>query len=455
MLPPNLKVRYRVQQTFVMAICLLSLASLVTAQSPEEPFHFGKFDLELFEQANLLDKKYDEHGLVYRDAEMNAYLDHIGRSLIKGEEPLENVTWQFRIIRNPTINAFASPNGSIYVHTGLMARVENESQLAAILSHEIIHVRNRHTYKSYRSYRKKSLAVNIIGAATSLTGFGELGMAAQFIMAISVIGYSRELEKEADLDGARLMLASSHDAHSMVGAFECLIDTYEVDLDGEPFYGSHPKTRNRIAYLREFFAKTPAKREEKTTDGNSTDRTNKGKYQLDIARVTQHNISMALDDGLYRTAVRLGKRLIDVQPNAANFTALADAYTGLGPRPFEPTTEEKSKEGKGEARNRRNKLGLHEIDRLLVSTPAGQELQKLNYAEAEKHYRNALNLDSNFATAWRGLGTLFAKRGQPQDAVEAYRKYIELQPAAMDRLLIMKRIQNLETKPAPSDQKQL
>jgi predicted Zn-dependent protease len=454
MFPPNLTVRRRVQRVWLLAVCLLSLAAVVTAQNPEEPFRFGKFDLELLEQAKILDKKLDEHGLVYRDKEMNAYLDRIGRSLLKGEDQLENVVWQFRILRNPTVNAFASPNGSIYIFTGLMARMENEEQVAAILSHEIIHVRNRHTYNGYRSYRKKALAANIIGAATSFIGFGEIGMAASYILAISVIGYSRELEKEADLEGARMMLASPYEAKAMVAAFECLLHPYDVDLYGEPFYGDHPKIKDRIAYVNEFLAKAPPRPEKQPADGDSDDSSDMEKYQIDIASVTNHNIYLAIDDGLYRTAVELGKRLIEVQPNAANITALADAYSALGPRPLEPTTEEKSKKGKGEARKRINKQTLLEIERTLAATPAGQEQQKTNYAEAEKHYRSALDLDSYFALAWRGLGTLAEKRDQSQNAVDAYRKYIELQPGAMDRLMIMRRIKNLEAKTAPSEQKQ-
>jgi len=441
------------QRAFLLIFCLFSMVGVIAGQNPEEPFRFGNVDLELLDQVKQIDKNFEDRGLVYRDAEMNAYLNRLGNSLIKGENQPENVVWQFRILRDPSVNAFALPSGSIYVHTGLMARMENESQLAAVLAHEIIHVSNRHSYKAYRSYRKKTLAINLISLAGSFAGMDGLGLAAQFILNISLIGYSRELEKEADLDGARLMLASPElDAQATVGAFESLLNTYDVDLVGEPFYGDHPKIKDRIAYMREFLAKNS---EKDATEGNLNKHTNKEKYQLDIAGVTQHNVYLAIDEGLYRSAVILGKRLIDVQPNAANITALADAYAALGPRPLEPTDEEKSKKGKGEAKKRAKKLTLQEAERLLASTPAGQELQKANYAEAEKQYRSALDKDANFALAWRGLGTLFEKQDQPQNAADAYRKYIELQPGAMDRLMIMRRIKNLEAKTAPGDQKQL
>ena len=184
----------------------------------------------------------------------------------------------------------------------------------------------------------------------------------------------------------------------------------------------------------------------KTSDGNSDHGPERKQYQLNIASITRHDIQLAIDEGCYRTAVTLGKRLIEVQPDAANQTALADAYAALGPRPFEPTAEELSKKGKGEAKKRRTKLTLLEEERALAATASGQELQKANYETAEKLYRRAFALDPHYASAWRGLGALCEKREEPQNALAAYRKYIELQPAALDRLLITRRIKSMEEK---------
>jgi beta-barrel assembly-enhancing protease len=427
---------------------------MIAAQEAGEPFRFGEVDLELLDQVKQIDKKIEDQGLVYKDAELNSFLDRVGRSLLKGEVQLEKVDWRFRILRDPSVNAFALPNGSIYVHTGLLSRMEKESQLAAVLAHEIIHIRNRHSYRSYRSYRKKMVTLNILSAASGLVlPLNGLGLAGQFLLTVSIIGYSRELEKEADLDGARIMLESPYDAQSIVEAIECLQEQYEVDLDGEPFYGDHPKLKNRISYLREFLTK-PDGGAGQSTEGGPDHGSSKEKYQLQIAEMTRHNIQMDIDGGLYRTAVTLGKRLLEVQQNAANLTSLADAYSALGPRSFEPTDEEKTKKGKGEARKRRNKLTLLEQERALAATPAGLEMQKANYEESEKLYRRALESEPGFALAWRGLGELCEKRDRSQNAVDAYGKYIELHPSAMDRLLIMRRIKNLEAKLTPAAQKQ-
>jgi predicted Zn-dependent protease len=444
---PSLCNRLSLRLITALLSCFV-LTGLATAQTGQESFRFGEVDLELLEQVKQQDKRFEDQGLVYREPQLNAYVDRLGRSLLKPEDQLENVAWQFRVMRDPVVNAFAMPNGSIYVHTGLLARMENEAQLVGVLAHEIIHVRNRHTYLSYRSYRKKMLAINLIGLAGAYTGMGGWGasMVAQFMLGISVIGYTRELEKEADLEGAQLMAASPYDPKAMVAAFESFLHKYEVDLHGEPFYGDHPKTKDRVAYLNEWISKSAPKRETESAGLSKED------YLKNAAEVTRHDIQLAIDAGLYRTATTLGKRLVAAQPElVSNLTALADAYAALGPRSPEPLAEEKTDQGKKEAKKRRNKLTLHEEERTLAATPAGKERQTANYAEAEKIYNRATELEPNYALAWRGLGELYEKQSRPQQSVEAYSKYLELQPAAMDRLMILRRVKAQESKTATNE----
>lgn len=444
---PSLRNRPSLRVIPALLLCFV-LAGLAAAQTRPEPFRFGDVDLEFLDQIKQLDKKFEDRGLVYREPQLNAYVDRLGRSLLKPEDQLENVVWQFRVMRDPAVNAFAMANGSIYVHTGLLARMENEAQLAGVLAHEIIHVRNRHTYLSYRSYRKKVLTINLLSIAGAYTGLGGFGasLAAQFMLTVSITGYSRELEKEADLEGAQLMAASPYEPKAMGAAFESMMQKYEVDLYGEPFYGDHPKTKDRIAYLNEWISKSASKREIESAGLSKED------YLKNVAEVTRHDIQLAIDAGLYRTATALGKRLVAAQPELApNLAALADAYTALGPRAPEPLTEEKTGQGKKEARKRRSKLTLQEEEQTLAATPAGKERQKANYAEAEKLYRRATELEPNYAPAWRGLGELFEKQSQWRQSIEAYSKYLESQPAAMDRLMIMRRVKAMESKTAPNE----
>src|ERR1041384_8658861 len=98
----------------------------------KENFKFGDVDMEVLEQADLLDSKLERDGLVYAGESANTFLRRVGQALVPRDLELERVSWRFRILRDPQPNAFALPNGSIYVTTGLMTLIDNESQLAAI-----------------------------------------------------------------------------------------------------------------------------------------------------------------------------------------------------------------------------------------------------------------------------------------------------------------------------------
>src|ERR1043166_3099847 len=161
-----------------------------------EQFKFGDVDLEILNQANLLDVRLDRDGLVLADEATNAYLNRVGKSLIPRGLTLERVNWNFRAVRDPQPNAFALPNGSIYVTTGLMALIDNESQLAAILAHELTHVMRRHTYLQNRSLRKKFLTINVMAAVGSMAPLSVVGAVimavttvAPFIMIATIYGY--------------------------------------------------------------------------------------------------------------------------------------------------------------------------------------------------------------------------------------------------------------------------
>jgi len=119
-------IRRHLRLSFISALLLcFGFTSLAAAQTRPEPFRFGEVDLEFLDQIKQLAKKFGDRALVYREPELNAFVDRVGRSLLKPEEKMENVVWRLHVMRNPAVNAFALANGSIYVFTGLLARVEN------------------------------------------------------------------------------------------------------------------------------------------------------------------------------------------------------------------------------------------------------------------------------------------------------------------------------------------
>ncbi|MDX6305743.1 MAG: hypothetical protein QOI77_2712, partial [Blastocatellia bacterium] len=128
-------IRMRFIVAMILSFCLALPVSgaRITAQSPtsapKEELKFGKADLDLLDQASLLDKRFEREGQVFLDEATNAYLQRVGESLLPSDRNLEHVIWKFRALRDPVPNAFALPNGSVYVNTGLIALLDNESQL--------------------------------------------------------------------------------------------------------------------------------------------------------------------------------------------------------------------------------------------------------------------------------------------------------------------------------------
>jgi beta-barrel assembly-enhancing protease len=422
------------------------------ATQPNEEFKFTKVDLELLEQVNLLDKRFDREGAVYADEATNAYLQGVGESLLPRGLNLEHVLWRFRVLRDPVPNAFALPNGSVYVNTGLIALLDNESQLAAILAHEITHVMNRHTYLQNRSNRKKILTINIINAVGVWNPVGGVaGLAVGIIAAVSpiilvstIFGYSRDLEREADLKGVDLMMAAEYPPEEMVKALKLLTN----DIEGEQlklFYNDHPQLQERIAYVSSHLGS----KAEKITAASELKR-EKGAYLAKIEAVAQHDVQLAINAARFRTALFLSRKLIDFHADSSeNIFWLAESYRTLGPRSSELTEKDLTNSAKKDAAKKRAKRTPDEEERDLMATPAGQQNWKANQAKAEELYLKSLKLDRPLPAAHRGLGMLYEKTDRSKEAIDEYQKYLELAPDALDRERIQGRVKVLGGPSAP------
>ena len=255
----------RVFPVVLLAISLILSSLPISARSvvprrparrpdTEEKFVFSKVDQELLEEIKLLDERFEKEGVVYHHPGLDAYLNRVGMAIV-ADKKLENVEWKFRALRDPIPNAFALPNGSIYINTGLLALLDDENQLAAVLAHEVTHVSERHTYLRNRSMRKKVLAINIIStignwhpvAGTAGLAISLIANISPFMLALSILGYSRDQEKEADLEGMKMASTAGFVPDGMPNSFKSM----QKDIEGEQlnsFYSDHPKLQERINY---------------------------------------------------------------------------------------------------------------------------------------------------------------------------------------------------------------
>src|SRR2546430_4265398 len=106
---------------------------------------------------------------VYDDPMLDEYLARIGDRLTPDQvRAAGGPGFKFGVIRDPTLNAFALPNGHIYVHTGMLSRLDNESQLAMIVGHEMTHVTHRHALSFQRDVQTKQILYPLAAAAASI-----------------------------------------------------------------------------------------------------------------------------------------------------------------------------------------------------------------------------------------------------------------------------------------------
>lgn len=188
------------------------------------------------------------------DPEIAEYLNQLGARLV-AVAPGARLDFEFFPMRDASINAFALPGGYVGVHTGLLTAAESESEVAAVLSHEIAHVTQRHIARMFGTQQQMALPNMIALAAALLLGRSRPDLAqgamvaAQGVQVQTQLSYSRDFEREADRVGFQTLQAAGFDVRAMPAFFEKMQRSTRVMDDGSvPGYlRSHPVTTERIA----------------------------------------------------------------------------------------------------------------------------------------------------------------------------------------------------------------
>ena len=185
------------------------------------------------------------------DAEATEYINTLGYRLVSNSHDVRQ-DFEFFIIKDPTLNAFALPGGYIGVHTGLIVAAQSEAELAAVLAHEIAHVTQRHMARMVSSQGQVSAAILLATALAILSRNSQLGSAAvvmgQAGAITAQIGFTREFEREADRSGFQTLEKSGFDVHAMPAFFERLQRAGRLYENNAPAYlRTHPVTSERIA----------------------------------------------------------------------------------------------------------------------------------------------------------------------------------------------------------------
>ena len=389
-----------VNRLFSIAIIIGVLSACATPHvapvGMEESFQLQVDERRIWNRSKEEQARLDKSNLIYNDPDLTAYVNEVAQHLIPENVKETGITIEIKIIKNPLLNAFAYPNGVIYVHTGILAKMDNEAQLSTLLGHEMTHVTHRHAVQQFRTVKNMTAVLATIQMAS--VPFGVYGSLANVLGTVgamaSVTGYSREMETEADRVGMERMADAGYDPQEAPKLFVYLkADLEENDVQEPFFFGSHPHLQDRIDNFQIYLKRDYLGR---------TGTTGEKRFNKLIAPLLLDNAMMDLDMGRYRSAQAGVEKYLRQNPTSAKgHFCLGEIYRQ-----------------RGEDEDRR---------------------------KAEEEYRQALSYDPNFAPPRKGLGIIYYKQGIKNKSVEEFEKYLLLLPDALDREYIKQYIQHLKS----------
>ncbi|MEW6376104.1 MAG: M48 family metalloprotease [Thermodesulfobacteriota bacterium] len=216
----------------------------------------GKQELMLLSEADEVNlgveadaKIVKEYG-IYEDAKLTAYLNDIYQRIGKiSHRP--NLTYHFKILDASVVNAFAVPGGYVYFTRGILASLNSEAELAAVMGHEIGHITARHSAQQYS--RAQLAQVGLLGLGMALPeAYSSLSGLAQFGVGMLFLRFSRDNERQADDLGVEYASKVGYDASQMAYFFETLERMNPgSDRSGLPgWFSTHPNPEDRVKVVR-------------------------------------------------------------------------------------------------------------------------------------------------------------------------------------------------------------
>jgi predicted Zn-dependent protease len=337
----------------------------------------------LWEDSREQALQFEKARTVYEDASLGAYLEGVGEK-IAATNGYGDFAFHVRALRSPYLAAFALPNGDIWITTAMLSRINNEAQLAAVLTHEMIHTLHRDAESEFRFYDVKS----------SWGAFDEVlpGLGSRAAL-IAVNGYSQKRESVADEQGFAMLLKAGYDPEESEQIFYALLDQVDEERLKEPFwFGTHDALDALVDEYHRFM--------EKLAD-----------RPLGFAG-QEPFLSRTRDLVLYQAQLELQLKRLPAAERAAKKYCAVNPLDARGAY----LRGEIARQGQGD--------GAMDA--------------------AIDQYRKAIMLDQDSPQSWRQLGLLLMKRGERAQAREALQRYLELSPSALDRAPVEKDLQSLK-----------
>jgi predicted Zn-dependent protease len=378
------------------------------------PFRPTAEETILWSQAEKEEARLAKSGKILGDPSLEQYLERVAVSVVPAAVRASGaLALRVVVLSDPTLSAFAMPNGTVYVHTGLLARLENEAQLAVILGHELAHVTNRHalTLAPERRATRIGVARPSAGAADStgrhdgsLAGSALAGPGLDLAVAAAVNGFGRAFEREADTLALARMVQAGYDPWEAPRAFTLLLTDHGDTSMPEPFLlGRRAELAERIRSSEDLLAMRYASRDRSGLVRKTEP------FLLATRIAVRENAALDIRAGRFRWAAEQLDRVLTL----ARTDAVAVVYSG-------------------------------DLDRLHAQRAPHSPDAPALLARARERYEQAAALDPAYPVPFRQLGLLYYQERQTSKASEAFKKYLVLEPDAPDARRIKEYVNELD-----------
>jgi len=391
--------RTNIKSITVLVIFTFMVSGCATVNVPglgQEGYKLEADEMRMHKRSDELSEILNESDYIYDNKRLEEFLNKKAQEFLKRYPYEHDIDFKVRVLAEPEINAFAVPNGNIYLHTGLIALTESEAQLVAVLAHEIVHILERHHLKSKRSIYNKTAFMSIF------SGFGLGGILIQFGGLSSIYGYSRHLEQRADIVAFDMLKEGGYDVNEIPKFYRILSENLiKQGRNPNYFYSTHPKIRRRIKVYEELI------KENSVTNSGSGSTVTSDEFESLIDEVIYSHIEMCLQKGYFTLALSSAERLEQKYPQSPEpYFYKAEVYR------------------QWQNRNMHIRQKDEDIQNAIVA------------------YKQAINKNRSYAPAYKGLGRIYQKQKKHDQAVEAYKTYLTFDKDSSDAAYIKNYIQN-------------
>jgi predicted Zn-dependent protease len=325
------------------------------------------------------------------DPELQAYVDKVGKSLVPKWVDPRQTHFTFTLVADPSLNAFALPDGTVVVHSGLIAALENEAQLAAVLGHEISHVTHRHAYRGYKDQQGKQkwvglgsmLAGAVVGTKSQSVANLIAGEGSQIALNAAVNGYGRKLEDEADVVGLYYMVEAGYDYMEAPQVWR-VFSKYVKDQDkvSNWFFSDHSTHAARIKNLTRAI-----NLDYRGSVSRSNLRAGEEEHDKAVAQLSQQNAMANYEGKEYAQAARGLMSVVERNPGDA--------------------------------------VAHYNLGRVLWAQGGERNAQQVL-----DEFSAAIKLNPNMAEPWRDAGVVLYELRDLNRAGQAFSRYLQLAPNA-------------------------